>query len=69
MVVDKIEKGDIVRYRKPADPNVIEEMTVNTIVTDFFGSRVEWFTDEVDTDVREFGYITRKDIVEVIKPR
>lgn len=68
MITDKIEKGDIVRYRKPADPNIIEEMTVKTIITEFFGDPVEWFTDEVDTDDYDFGYITREDIVEVIKP-
>lgn len=68
MITDKIEKGDIVRYRRPADPSIIEEMTVKTIITEFFGSQVEWFTDEVDTDDCDFGYITREDIVEVIKP-
>ena len=68
MITDKIEKGDIVRYRKPADPDIIEEMTVKTIITEFFGKQVEWFTDEVDTDDGDFGYITREDIVEVIKP-
>ncbi|WP_296865076.1 hypothetical protein [uncultured Methanobrevibacter sp.] len=68
MITDKIEKGDIVRYRRPADPSIIEEMTVRTIITEFFGSQVEWFADEVDTDDCDFGYITREDIVEVIKP-
>lgn len=67
MFTEKIEKGDIVRYKRPADPSIIEEMTVKTIITEFFGSPVEWFTDEDELD-DSFGYITREDIIEVLKP-
>lgn len=67
MVTEKIEKGDVVRYRRPADPNIIDEMTVVNIITEFFGDPVEWFTDTDELD-DDFGYITREDIVEVLKP-
>lgn len=66
MVTEKIEKGDIVRYKRPADPNIIDEMTIKNVITEFCGDPVEWFIDE-DAGDDNFGYITREDIVEVLK--
>ena len=63
-----IQVGDKIRYRVPADPRKVGEMTVNTIITDWYGP-VEWFTEDVVTDPYndEYGYVTRNEIIEVIK--